>query len=90
MVFLLVWVLLVDFLVVVVANQFWMKASNKKRGFEYIGTKRVIIKTDTHDLKSFLLGPESMFKKLSKPPKKRHIKEQQQNPVKIREDDKVS
>ena len=38
--------LLVDFLVVVVANQFWMKASNKKRGFEYIGTKRVMIKKE--------------------------------------------
>ena len=37
--------LLVDFLVVVVANEFGMKASNKKRVFEYIGTKRVIIKT---------------------------------------------
>lgn len=75
----------------VVANQFWMKASNKKRVFEYIGTKRVIInKKNTHDLRSFFLGPESMFKKLSKPPKKGHIKKKQQNPVKIREDDKVS
>lgn len=79
--------LLVDFLVVVVANEFGMKASNKKRVFEYMGTKRVIIrKKNTHDLRSFLLGPESMFKELSKPPKKRHIKEKQQNPVKIRED----